>query len=146
MLVKTKSMGNVEVDNAHIITIPEGLFGFEEYTQYALIDSEYKPFIWLQSTQSATLAFLVVDPFIICSDYEVDIDDSELAKIGIVSPAEVYVLALITIPQDGSAVTANLQGPLVINRTNNKAMQAILSDNRWTTKHSIIESIKQRSK
>ncbi len=145
MLVKTKSMGTIEVDNTHIITIPDGLFGFEEYTQYALIDCEYKPFMWLQSTQSNELAFLVVDPFLICSDYEVDIDDKELAKIGIVSPTEVFVLALITIPQDGSAVTANLQGPLVINRTNNKAMQAILSDNRWTTKHNIIEAIKKRS-
>ena len=145
MLVKTKSMGSVEVDNAHIITIPDGLFGFEEYTKFALIDSEYKPFIWLQSLQSTELAFLVVDPFIISSDYEVDVDDKELAKIGIVSPSEVFVLVLITIPQDGSAVTANLQGPLIINRTNNKALQAILADNRWTTKHSIIDSIKKRS-
>ena len=41
MQVKTKSMGIVEVDKANIISIPAGLFGFEEYTQYALIDSEY---------------------------------------------------------------------------------------------------------
>lgn len=144
MQVKTKSMGIVEVDKANIISIPAGLFGFEEYTQYALIDSEYKPFVWLQSTQSAELAFLVVDPFLVCSDYEVDVDDKELAKIDIVSPAEVHVLALITIPQDGSSITANLQGPLIINRTNNKAMQAILSDSKWTTKYSILDALKKK--
>ena len=145
MLVKTKSSGNIEVDNAHIITIPEGLFGFEEYTKYALIECEYKPFMWLQSVQSSELAFLVVDPFIICKDYEIDVDDKELSKIGIVSPSEVCVLVLITIPQDGSPVTANRLGPLVINRTNNKAMQTILTNDRWTTKYSIIDSIKERS-
>ena len=145
MLVKTKSSGNIEVDNAHIITIPEGLFGFEEYTKYALIECEYKLFMWLQSVQSSELAFLVVDPFIICKDYEIDVDDKELSKIGIVSPSEVCVLVLITITQDGSPVTANLLGPLVINRTNNKAMQTILTNDRWTTKYSIIDSIKERS-
>src|SRR5574344_1939595 len=72
MQVETKTMGTIEVADEHIITIPSGLFGFEEYTDFALIDSEYAPLIWLQSRQDASLAFLLIDPFIICEDYEVD--------------------------------------------------------------------------
>lgn len=71
-------------------------------------------------------------------DYELDIDDALLADLSVENPADVVVLSLVTVPSDGSPVTANLQGPLVINKKNNKSFQAILSDNRWKTKHDIV--------
>src|SRR5574344_490758 len=109
MQVKTKTKGTVEVANEHIISIPSGLFGFEEYTDFALIDSEYQPLIWLQSMQDKNLAFLLIDPFFICPDYEVDVDDKTLGKIGINDPSDVVVFSIVTVPQDGTSVTANLQ-------------------------------------
>lgn len=144
MLVETKMMGSVNVDDKHVISIPSGLFGFEEYTDFALIESEYKPFVWLQSLQERNLAFLLIDPFLICEDYEADIDDREMLKIGIKDPADVMVMTVVTVPSDGSAVTANLQGPLIINKKNRKCMQAILDGTRWTTKHNIIEALKKK--
>lgn len=144
MQVKTKMMGTVEVDQNHVINIPDGLFGFEEYTDFALIESQYKPFIWLQSLKEQNLAFLLIDPFIICSDYEADIDDRELLKIGIKDPADVTVMTVVTVPSDGSAVTANLQGPLIINKKNHKCMQAILDGTKWTTKHNILGALKAK--
>lgn len=144
MKVKTKTMGVVEVAQDQLVTIPAGLFGFEEYTDFALIDSEYQPLVWLQSLQDEKLSFLLIDPFIICEDYEVDIDDKTLAKIGIQNPADVIVFAIVTVPHDGGAVTANLQGPLVINKKNRKCMQAIVNDPKWTTKHNIIEALRKR--
>ena len=142
MLVETKMNGAKDVDEKHIITIPAGLFGFEEYTDFALIESEYEPFVWLQSLQEKNLAFLLIDPFLICEDYEADIDDRELLKIGIKDPADVMVMTVVTVPSDGSPVTANLQGPLIINKKNRRCMQAILDGTRWTTKHNIIEALK----
>ena len=53
-------------------------------------------------------------------------------------------MTIVTIPTDGSAITANFLGPIVINRKNNKCMQVILTDNRWTTKFDIIESLKKK--
>ena len=144
MVVETKMSGNVEVDEKRIISIPSGLFGFEEYTDFALVESEYEPFEWLQSLQEKNLAFLLIDPFLICEDYEADIDDREMLKIGIKDPADVMVMTVVTVPSDGSAVTANLQGPLIINKKNRKCMQAILDGTRWTTKHNIIEALKKK--
>ena len=144
MQVETKMMGSQEVSSDRLITIPAGLFGFEEYTDYVLIDSEYEPLIWLQSLQAKSLAFLLIDPFIICKDYEADIDDKELLKIGLHDPADVWVLTIVTVPGDGKPVTANLQGPLVINKKNHQCLQAILSDGRWTTKHNILEALKRK--
>lgn len=144
MRVQTKTQGIVDVQDEHIVTVPSGLFGFEEYTDFALVESEYQPFVWLQSLQDKNLAFLLIDPFIICEDYEADIDDKALAAIGIQDPSDVIVLAVVTVPGDGRAVTANLQGPLVVNRRNRQCMQAILGDTKYTTKYSIIDALKRK--
>ncbi len=144
MDVKTKIGTTVQIDKKDILEIPEGLFGFEEYKNYAIFDSEYPPFMWMQSLEESSLAFLIVDPFLVADDYELDIDDKALYKIGISNPAEVCVMAIVTIPAGGSPVTANLQGPLVINRSNNKCMQVILNSNKWTTKHDIVKALKAK--
>lgn len=146
MEVQTKTMGVVQVDDSRVLDFPKGLFGFEEYHKYALIEAEYEPFFWLQSLDEKGLAFLLVDPFLIVSDYELDIDDKMLSDIGIASPTDVYVWSVVTVPADGGPVTANLQGPLVINRKTQQALQVILSDSKWTTKHNILKALQARGK
>lgn len=139
--VNTKARGIVEVSEEHILDIPEGIFGFENYTKYALIDSEYEPFIWLQSIEDTAVAFLIVDPFLICSNYETDIDDESLAKIGITKPEDIIIMTIVTVPSNGSPITANFAGPLVINKNSKACMQVILNDNRWSTKVDIVKML-----
>ena len=144
MEIVTKARGKIEITEDRLITIPAGLFGFEQYTKYALVDSDYEPFIWLQSCEDPNLAFLIVDPFLICSEYETDIDDESLEKIGITKPEDIIIMTIVTVPHDGSSITANFQGPLVINKQNHQCMQAILTDNRWSTKVDIVEAMNKR--
>ena len=144
MDVKTKIGTTVSVDENHILNFPEGLFGFELYHNYAIFDSAYSPFMWMQSLEDSNLAFLIVDPFLICSDYELDVDDKTLLKIGITSPKDVIVMSIVTIPKDGGAVTATLQGPIIINRNNKQCMQAVLNSTQWTTKFDIIKALKSK--
>src|SRR5574344_845031 len=114
MDVITKNMGIVTVDKKHIVTLPDGLFGFEDYKEFALIESEYKPLFLLQSVDEKNLLFYLIDPFLICEDYEVDVDDKLLKRIGLSNPADVWVMAIVTIPPVNCIkVTANLQGPLI---------------------------------
>lgn len=125
------------------ITIPEGLFGFEENTCYILESSEYEPFMWLRSEEEKTLSFLVIDPFLFKQDYEIDVDDASLKEIGIESPADVTVMVIVTLPAEKGPVTANLQGPLVINKKTGVAKQVVLGDSRWSTKHDILAESKK---
>lgn len=138
MKIETKTMGIVEIRDTQIITMPEGFYGFENFTQFALLDSEQPPFFWMQSMEDKTLAFIVIDPFLFRPDYELDIDDNTLSKIEASSPENILVFALVTIPQDGSPITANLQGPLVINKQNKKGLQVVVPGEQWKTKHDII--------
>ncbi len=138
MEIQTKAMGQVEILEKQIIGLEQGFYGFKDFHAFALIDAPQKPFIWVQSLDKADLAFLAIDPFLFRPDYEIDIEDSLLEPLGIENPSDVIVFALVTIPPDGSPVTANLQGPLIINKRNNRAMQAVLSDVKWKTKHDIV--------
>jgi flagellar assembly factor FliW len=138
MEITTKAMGTVNIVDKQIIKLEQGFYGFGQFHSYALIDATQKPFIWIQSLDKSDLAFLAIDPFLFRQDYEIDVDDALLAPLGIESPSDVLVFALITIPSDGGAITANLSGPLIVNKKNNRAIQAILSDPRWKTKHDLV--------
>lgn len=144
MEIITKARGKIEISEDSLLTIPEGLFGFEDYTKFALIESEYDPFLWLQSVEEPNVAFLIVDPFLISTEYETDIDDASLAKIGITKPEDIIIMTIVTVPQDGSHITANFQGPIVINKQNRKCMQAILTDTKWSTKVDIVEALSSK--
>lgn len=138
MEIQTKAMGSVSIVEKQIIKLEQGFYGFGQYHAFALIDAPQKPFIWVQSLERSDLAFLAIDPFLFRPDYEIDIDDSLLEPLEISSPSDVLVFALVTIPESGAPITANLQGPLIVNRKNNRGIQAVLTDPRWRTKHDLV--------
>lgn len=141
MEIQTKTMGAVQISEEQVIDLAEGFYGFEEFHKYALLDSEQKPFIWIQSLEDKNLAFIAIDPFIFRPDYELDISDELLKPIEAASPTDLLVFALVTIPQSGSPITANLQGPLIINKKNKKGLQAVMNDGKWKTKHDILAEL-----
>ena len=142
MKVLTKAFGLIDVDEHQKVTFPTGLFGFESIKEYVLIDAERQPFIWLQSVEAEHIAFILVNPFLFRQDYELDIDDELVKEIGINNPEEALIFAIVTIPPSGS-MTANLQGPLIINRETRIGKQGILNDPRWKTKHDIMQELNQ---
>jgi flagellar assembly factor FliW len=135
--INTKAYGGLEIDERQKITFPAGLLGFEECREWALLDSDKPPFFWLQSLESRDLAFILIDPFTFRPDFALSADGSELRAIGAAGPADALIFAIVTIPPGGALMTANLQGPLVINRETRTGLQAILSDPRWQTRHDI---------
>jgi flagellar assembly factor FliW len=138
--VATKAYGPIDVDPRQKITFPRGLFGFESFKEYMLLDAERQPFYWLQSVDVESIAFILINPFLFRPDYEVNINNEELAEIGILSPEKALIFSIVTIPPDGP-MTANLQGPLIINRDTRAGKQAILTDPRWKTKHDILAEL-----
>jgi flagellar assembly factor FliW len=140
--VHTKAYGVIDVDERQKVHFPTGLFGFETIKDYVLIDAERQPFYWLQSIEVDHIAFIIINPFLFRPDYELDIDDELVKDIGITSPDKALIFSIVTIPPDG-AMTANLQGPLIINRDTRIGKQAIVTDPRWKTKHDVLAELKQ---
>ena len=146
MKVATKAYGVIDVDERQKIAFPQGLFGFESFKDYVLLDADQQPFYWLQSVDMEQIAFVLINPFLFRPDYEINIENEELAEIGIRSPEKALIFVIVTIPSDGSPMTANLQGPLVINRDTRAGKQAVLTDPRWKTKHDILAELGETRK
>jgi len=147
MKVDTKAYGVIEVDEKQKVKMPLGLFGFENYNEYVLLDNiEQGQFFWLQSTDDKDIAFILINPFLFRKDYEANVTNDELTEIGLKSPENALVFVIVTIPQDGNSMTANLQGPIIINKENMTGMQAVLSDSKWRTKHDIIAEFSKQGK
>jgi flagellar assembly factor FliW len=141
MRIKTKAYGEIDIDERQLVRFPAGLLGFEKLENYALLDAPQKPFFYLQSIDVPDLAFILIDPFLFRPDYSIDVSDESLGEIGVFRPDEALVFAIVTVPQDGGNATANLMGPLIINKSNRMGMQAVLADPRWRVKHDIMAEL-----
>jgi len=138
--VDTKGLGLIEVDERQKVIFPQGLFGFENFKDYVLLDAEQEPFYWLQSVEEKKIAFIILDPFLFRADYEIKIENEDLSDLGIDSPEKALIFAIVTIPEDGP-ITANLQGPLIINKDTMTGKQAVINDPRWHTKHDLMAEL-----
>lgn len=138
MNVETTRFGVVDVDENRIITFPTGLLGFSNFKRYALLQpDEDAAFFWLQSIDAPELAFVVTDPSLWVRDYQVPIRREQMDELALdkLENAQVFVI----LNKHGRTLTGNLQGPLVINIVTRNAMQLVLADKRWTTRHEIVQ-------
>lgn len=141
MRVMTKPYGIIDVDDRQKIHFPNGLFGFENFKNYVLLDAKQQPFYWLQSTDVAEIAFVLINPQIFRADYVLEVDEEELREIGITSSDDILCFAIVTIPENPSKMTANLQGPIIINKKTREARQSISNNLKWKIRHPILEEL-----
>jgi flagellar assembly factor FliW len=143
MTLQTKAYGPVEIEEKQVIQFPEGLLGFEEYHEFALIDAHKKPFYWLQSTEDVRIAFILIKPSIFHENYDPGLGQEDFDDIGVSGPDDCLEFAIVTIPESGT-MTANLQGPLYIGKTTRKGKQCISPRDEYRTKHDILEEMASR--
>lgn len=145
MKLETRHFGTIEIDEKKILDFPEGLPGFENVKKFILLGKleEESPFQWLQSVDSPELAFVVIDPRLIKPDYIVDVDDNEAEILEVKDTNNVLVYSIVVVPEDITAMTANLKAPVLINTENNKGKQMINRNDEYPLKYYIIEELKR---
>lgn len=137
MLINTTRFGDIELDEAKIITFKEGLLGFPQHRRYALVQTAPDPaFYWLQAVDDPALAFVVCDPRLFVPDYEVPIRKDDVDALGLVDLNDCQVLVIVN--KVNGDLTANLLGPLVIGGQAMTAKQLVLSDKRYGTRHRLL--------
>ena len=111
-----------EIEN--LIQMPFGLLGFEQVKKYRLLASpEEAPFLWLQTDEDATIAFLVVSPFLVLPAYQPDIPDEDAEFLGLQKPDDALIFNIVTLRENGG--TVNLKGPIIVNRHTRVGKQVI---------------------
>ncbi len=140
--INSKPFGKIKIDESQILTFPAGLFGFEAYSRFALVEEDSESvFKWLQSLDEVELAFILIQPELFMPDYKPIIPRSELQTIGLTSVDESLKMVIVSIPDnDVSLMTANLQGPIIINRTTHVGRQFISRDESHPIRKKILET------
>jgi len=142
MIIKTTRFGTVTIDRARIITMRGGgILGFENLTQYVLVtQGENNPFWWLQSVEDGAKAFVVINPFVVTTDYEPVISDDDAVLLEITQPDEVFIMTIVTVRPGGETITTNLRAPIVVNLTKHVAKQIVLDQEEYSVRFPIADN------
>lgn len=130
MKILTKYFGEVVVDPKTTLHFKDGIFGFEDEKEFALLQfSEEESFLLcLQSIKTPYLAFTVINPFMLMPNYKPMLNDEELKQMQVEESEDLCFYNMCRIKKPVSDSTINLRCPIVINDCTRQAKQVILDD------------------
>jgi flagellar assembly factor FliW len=124
-----------------VITFPSGVPGFEKSKRFVLVQiPEYVPFEWLVCVDGARLRFAIINPLMFRPDYTPPMTKEHLDELAIEKPEEILLYSIVTIAENPAQSTANLIGPVVINKKKRIGKQIIFDDDRYGTQEPILRS------
>ena len=140
MKVETTRFGTIEIDEGKVLNFVKGILGFPNDLRYALLPhKENSPFFWLQSLDSPDLAFVVINPSLIVSDYSFELPEEAERELRLEEGDKAEALVIVTFRKrqngDARSVSANLLGPVVINVDKRLARQVVLDPNKYPVRY-----------
>lgn len=116
------------------ITFKKGLLGLEEYKEFNLMEPEdIRPYKVLQSNKDENIGLVLISPFDIYKEYEVEIDDKTINEMKIKSEEEIMLYTTVNL----NTATTNLRAPIIINVVEGIGKQIILQNEEYKIKHPI---------
>ncbi|MBE5951503.1 MAG: flagellar assembly protein FliW [Lachnospiraceae bacterium] len=150
MLIKTRYFGEIDVDEAKILTFDDGLIGFENLKKFTLIynnETEASSNVtWLQSLDEPLVAFPVINPFYVMTDYNPIVEDEVLIPLGELKEDSTAIFLTLTVPSDITKMTTNLKAPIIINAETKKGCQVIAENPEYVVKYNIYDVIQKMKK
>ena len=140
MKLETSRFGTLDLQEERVIRVPSGLYGFPDSKRYTLLEHKKgSPFVWFQSVDNGSLAFVLIDPLLVKPDYEVRISPEDMKELQLAdAPDGIQTLAIVNIASGEKVqLTVNLLSPIVINVKQKFGKQIILPDSRYSLRHRI---------
>src|SRR5699024_1142448 len=135
MLKQTKYLGETEIDENKIITFSQGLPGFPDEREFAILDLPgNEVFHVLQSLNIPEIAFIITNPYHFRKDYSFNLDHNFLDSMSIEKPEDVAVFVIVTIREPFSKSTLNLKAPIIVHAEKKEGKQFILNTDQYATK------------
>lgn len=118
-----------EVAGAPELAFADGLPGFPGPRRFTLErwGGDNSPFSILQCLEDPSLRFVVVPPGAFFPDYEPVLSDEDTARLQVHRAEDAIVLVIVTLGERADDATANLLGPVVVNRHTLAAAQIVLT-------------------
>jgi flagellar assembly factor FliW len=144
MRVTSSRFGEMDVRDDAPIDFGGGLLGFASSTSYVVVEIEDDDYyFWLQSVEEPEVAFLATVPWDFFPDYEIDVPDVVQEELGLDDPADSEIFLLLSVQLEGDqpvGITANLLGPIVVNKNLKRARQIVLDGARYSTQEPLVMS------
>lgn len=141
MEILHRHLGVVSYTADDVITFPLGLLGFLKFKKYLFLQpQEYLPFQWMVSIENPEVAFVLMNPSTCCADYNPNITRRDLNELSAENPQSLEMYSIVTMNLDARLATVNLSGPILVNKAMKIGKQLVLLDDRYSTKHRIIQS------
>lgn len=123
------------------IVFDTGLPGFPDAHRFALLHADEEgPFALLRCLDAPELEFVVVPPGIFFGHYQPEIDDATAARLELRAAEDAAVYVILTLADDPTETTANLLGPIVVNRHTNRAAQVVLAGSGYDLRARLLAS------
>lgn len=138
MKLQTKYLGEIEVQAEKIINFPKGLPGFQDETEFIILDlPDNTAFQLLQSVKTSALAFVITSPYLFYQDYTLNLNDDLIELLEIKKQENVAVYNIVTLKNPFSESTLNLRAPIIINTSSLLGKQYILNDSPYSSRAAI---------
>lgn len=130
-----------------VIFFPRGLVGFERLKRFAIFQSEDTlPFAWMISVDDPDIGFAIINPMIVCPDYNPNVTKRDLSELGVTRPEEVAIYTIVTLNCDPHKATVNLSGPIFINTRERVAKQIVLLSEQYSSRWRILSPCDEEEK
>lgn len=139
MLVETKLLGEVEIQESDIMTFEQGLLGLTHLKQYTILPIEKDlPFLLMQSLEDVDVSFVLAYPFAFKADYTYEISEEDREQLNIQAEQDVVTYAIVTLNDSWAQSTMNLLAPIVLNVKEKLGKQIVLSNSEgYSLRHSL---------
>ena len=113
-----------------IIDFAGGLPGFGDLRHFTLVrwGGDDSPLCLLKSIDRPEVEFVVAPPAVFFPDYEPELDDGAAERLSLSTAEDAVMLVILTVDQAPKDATANLLGPIVVNKHTLEAAQVVLSN------------------
>jgi flagellar assembly factor FliW len=112
--IESTRFGTVEIAPDSVVEFPDGLIGLGG-SRYALLATDTgSPFLWLHSLEDPAIALPVTNPHRFFSDFSVELNDDDAARLGFDGAAAVDVYVTVRAAPALQDVTVNLKAPILI--------------------------------
>jgi flagellar assembly factor FliW len=120
---QSPAAGDDFIDGA-VLDFGGGIPGFPASRRFRLekLAPELQPFCVMRAEDESGISFVLVSPGVLFPDYTIEIDEQHVATLALESADDALVMAIVTL---GVPPTANLLGPLVMNRRTRAAAQVV---------------------
>jgi flagellar assembly factor FliW len=125
---------------SHILAFPDGLVGCQDWKNFVLLsdDEEDLPVACLQSVDQPRVRLLVTDPRLIDQNYSIDLSEADRSSLELQALDDTALFCTLTVAEGGE-ITANLLGPLVVNKRTLRGRQVVQSESGYSTRHPVAQ-------